>query len=435
MSRGFIGSLRTFTELLTNCFLFRAWLNGMKRIISGSSSCRHNIETAVTHAGFLAASHSAAARFYYSHARERSRDVAGLFEYLYHRHSSLYYLTALEVWLRYRGLTDPTAKVSLHWLSSECPRVSISKAIGDIRRRRNEYLNVFIKVLDREFQDILADAPPEAWLEWIATLIAQTNEQIIVDADASVETLRESGRADRFAELKQLISYENGRTQALRQSQQLCLKLRHLRAALLRQSGDYKGCLEERALVEQRLNPQLEEGENAPRGQMDTVQALRLMGECAVDELVCSHRLQRDTNVKKTAKVLRHRLKCRRLTSGAGASVINAAIRCQLAELKFEEMLLRVDRLYKPLLPLAAKRGNAKERLIKLRRRLRILGQAAYGIPFSHEQDAVKYRARVKSLEGGLKLIWASSRVHYGTSTKHKTAWLIVKSKISSFDV
>jgi hypothetical protein len=129
--------------------------------------------------------HSRIARFYFMHVYRRSHDIAGLHEYLYHRMSSLKYLTTLRHLLHESKdkLKDNQDSII------ELDKAAVIWCIRDGLIRRNDakasltvndavdlaarnYLQRLLNVLKSEEPTIVSKGIADTWLSWVEMLLS-----------------------------------------------------------------------------------------------------------------------------------------------------------------------------------------------------------------------------------------------------------------------
>jgi hypothetical protein len=120
----------------------------------------------------LAAMHESIADFYYSEMFAASQDAVALLEHLYHRISTLRYLTKLDAWIPQKGLEslpEPIAASLRKHLGRWClPNAEpVREGLRELRLHRLRSLRA---VLERERERLLSEVASDTligWIDWI----------------------------------------------------------------------------------------------------------------------------------------------------------------------------------------------------------------------------------------------------------------------------
>lgn len=230
---------------------------------------------------FLAMIHARQARFYYLHVFQRTRDTNAMFEYLYHRVSSLKYLSLLCDVIKWdvatRALSETNelkakkkAARETHTMNNAIidestiysdngkamPWDSAIRAIAclfavegytpserewednqlkvqvELGRVRTRWMQAFNNVFEREMELFHSQGSAETWLAWI--------EQIL-DHDLVSIAPRKTDGSEAGAEQK---GSDNNELQ--KQHKKIQRSLEHLQASLLREKRDWTECAKKR---------------------------------------------------------------------------------------------------------------------------------------------------------------------------------------------
>ena len=205
----------------------------------------------------LATIHDQIADFYYAELFAASREAAALLECLYHRTSSLRYLTKLDVWLpgRIETLPAEAADRLRRYLGTE--KLPAARARRRLRELRLRSLRSIRAVVAREREHLLSEVSTDTligWLEWIRD---KDLFRFRVDSCLTVENPPEPARGgQREWLLEEAIEVECGELRTL---------LDDLVAEALRGKMDFAGCARTRhRRIRLLLAPSLPDLETAP---------------------------------------------------------------------------------------------------------------------------------------------------------------------------
>ena len=231
---------------------------------------------------------STIARFYYVHSFQRSGDVTSLFEYIYHRISSLRYLRLARILIfraRKAGIDtkllpdanlDPALfkivdilQFSLagdDWQSKNTLPASVrvendpnvvadnephskrqldlDDLLNQINKGRSRLFRTLINVVDREQHTILRAASADTWLNWIETLFQKLHDiysSRSEDKGVWREYAKESADSEMAPESETALELAT-------HAAHFRILLLDLKSKLLREKGDYDGCIRARLM-------------------------------------------------------------------------------------------------------------------------------------------------------------------------------------------
>ncbi|MDR3636016.1 MAG: hypothetical protein P4L84_19595 [Isosphaeraceae bacterium] len=134
---------------------------------------------------FLVSVHSRIAKFYYTDVFKRAKDIAGMYEYIYHRVTAVNYITTLrKALLVFEGQTaikdfEAASTRITKQIKTLCDREGIDPpkpqaGVAGLRERvescHHNYLRRLLNVLNRDEQAVLSSGTADTWLAWIETL-------------------------------------------------------------------------------------------------------------------------------------------------------------------------------------------------------------------------------------------------------------------------
>jgi hypothetical protein len=202
---------------------------------------------------FVSLIHSNLARFYYLHVFRRTRDVNALYEYFYHRLSTLRYLKLLHAYcgrLRVRLQSRPSddlrgvveeivdaAELLFHYdplsekrntesTASSATRGSVSKLMKDLddrlRTLRRKLIQAMLNVFDRENDVFFSDGSADTWIAWMLQIEMDLKSIVSVDKERH-------GFAD---------------AECCRLAERMRLRVQTIAARLYRDKRHWRGCLQ-----------------------------------------------------------------------------------------------------------------------------------------------------------------------------------------------
>ena len=247
-----------FYKLLSEPLRTRAFLSLTKkdftRLNKKNSTELTNILSRLV---FLCTSHSRVARFYYIHIYNRSHEVSALFEFLYHRISSLKYAKLIASYMKIidsasEKILEVKKMVAFLWQFEEVGvgKLSDSMGIDDLKdilsHIRIKFLNSIRNVFARETEAILASASSDTWLAWIDQLLRDAELMVCTESNRSVLALKFKNqfRQDTFSEvLTAWIDTDSGVQRSCRELQWF---LQDLKGHILREKRAWPECVNHR---------------------------------------------------------------------------------------------------------------------------------------------------------------------------------------------
>jgi hypothetical protein len=211
---------------------------------------------------FVSLVHSMLSRFYYLHVFRRTRDATALYEYLYHRLSSLRYLKLLNAYcaglraaipqrpsralLRFAEKLCDTVEVLFHYdpvtdrrdtpvagpsAGRKAVKTRLDSLEGRLRGLRCKLLQAMLNVFDREADVFVSYGSADTWIAWVLQIETDLKSIVSVDQERN--------------------GFEDSECQRL--AERMRLRGQAIGARLYRDKRHWRGCLQLRGDMLERL--------------------------------------------------------------------------------------------------------------------------------------------------------------------------------------